>query len=218
MAGAALSHDDANGVLADRERAFATKLNSWPELADIMAGAQRVGPIRVVDRWHGYFREAAGPGWALLGDAGHFKDPTPGQGIADAMRHAFALADAIEAGLSDDSLDARLSDWWAWRDADAREMHWFATDLGAAGPVLPLVNQVLRDIAADQSDTMRLFGVLNHDIKPSEMFTNGRLARAGGRILRHRPSQVGAMVREVRGVLKAESYRRRRTTDRPPTR
>ena len=50
-------------------------LAAWPELAELLAGATRVGPIRVMANWHGYFREAAGPGWALLGDAGHFKDP-----------------------------------------------------------------------------------------------------------------------------------------------
>ena len=34
----------------------------------------------------GFFREATGPGWALAGDAGHFKDPAPGQGIQDSFR------------------------------------------------------------------------------------------------------------------------------------
>ena len=46
--------------------------------------------------WHGYFRESAGPGWVLVGDAGHFKDPTPGQGIADALRQVERLAVAIQ--------------------------------------------------------------------------------------------------------------------------
>lgn len=52
----------------------------------MLAPAERVGPIRVITNWHGYFRQSAGPGWALVGDAGHFKDFATGQGISDALR------------------------------------------------------------------------------------------------------------------------------------
>ncbi|MET0386093.1 MAG: NAD(P)/FAD-dependent oxidoreductase, partial [Polyangiales bacterium] len=45
-----------------------------------------------------YMREAAGPGWALVGDAGMHKDPTPGFGITDAMHDAAALAPALLDG------------------------------------------------------------------------------------------------------------------------
>ncbi len=48
---------------------FLTGLGTWPELSDLLAGASRIEPIRLMTNWHGYFREAAGPGWALLGDA-----------------------------------------------------------------------------------------------------------------------------------------------------
>src|SRR2546426_5592778 len=30
-------------------------------------------------------------------------------------------------------IDAQLRRWWRWRDQDAYEMYWFASDLGAAG-------------------------------------------------------------------------------------
>jgi 2-polyprenyl-6-methoxyphenol hydroxylase-like FAD-dependent oxidoreductase len=218
MVGIALSQEGTKEFLADRDRHYLKVLRSWPELADIMVRAKRVGPIRVVNNWYGYFREATGPGWALLGDAGHFKDPTPGQGISDSFRHGLRLAEAIERGLQDDSLDAKLAEWWAWRDEDGKEMHWFATDLGAAGTLPPLVAQVLRDVAASPQDTLNLFRVINHDLRPSEVFTNGRLAKAGRRVIRHRTREMPAMLREFRDVVKAESYRRRTTTDRPPGR
>jgi 2-polyprenyl-6-methoxyphenol hydroxylase-like FAD-dependent oxidoreductase len=72
----------------------------------------------------GFFRTSAGPGWALVGDAGHFKDPTPGQGIADALRQSEKLAAAIERALGDGrgSQDEVLRDWWRWRDEDAWEV------------------------------------------------------------------------------------------------
>ena len=86
----------------------------------------------MMSRWHGFFRESAGPGWALIGDAGHFKDPTPGQGIADALRQAAILAPAIERALGGaEPPDKPLREWWAWRDRDAWEWYWFAQDIGA---------------------------------------------------------------------------------------
>lgn len=41
------------------------------------------------------YREAGGPGWALVGDALHHKDPLDGQGIYDALFTGKALAEAI---------------------------------------------------------------------------------------------------------------------------
>jgi flavin-dependent dehydrogenase len=46
----------------------------------------------------GFLRRAYGPGWALVGDAGYFKDPLTAHGITDALRDAELLADAASAG------------------------------------------------------------------------------------------------------------------------
>lgn len=49
----------------------------------------------------GYLREATGPGWALVGDAGYFKDPITAHGLTDAFRDAALLADAVCAGTAE---------------------------------------------------------------------------------------------------------------------
>jgi flavin-dependent dehydrogenase len=43
-------------------------------------------------------RRAVGPGWALVGDAGYFKDPLTAHGITDALRNAELLARAVAHG------------------------------------------------------------------------------------------------------------------------
>ncbi len=48
-------------------------------VAEALSDARRVGKLYGMLRWEGFFREATGPGWVLVGDAGHFKDPSPGQ-------------------------------------------------------------------------------------------------------------------------------------------
>lgn len=47
---------------------------------------------------HGFMRQAVGAGWALVGDAGYFKDPLTAHGITDALRDAEILARAVIAG------------------------------------------------------------------------------------------------------------------------
>jgi flavin-dependent dehydrogenase len=74
----------------------------------------------------GFLRRAAGPGWALVGDAGYFKDPTTAHGITDALRDAEILARAALAGT-----EAALAEYEATRDALSRPL-FAATDALAA--------------------------------------------------------------------------------------
>lgn len=215
MAGVATSIDAKDAFLAERERNFTAGVAAWPELADLLAGAKRVGPLRVLTEWHGYFRAASGPGWVLVGDAGHFKDFTPAQGISDALRQAERLGGAIEAGLGggDLGIDDAMKRWWQWRDDDAYEMHWFATDIGMPGASSPLITRLMRDIAADKHATTQLMRVLDHQVRPAQLLTTGRLAKAAAGALRDRPAQIPATAKEIAVSLHEEirrAVRRRR--------
>jgi flavin-dependent dehydrogenase len=53
------------------------------------------GEVRGMRDIGNLYREASGPGWALVGDALHQKDPLDGQGIYDAVFTAKALSQAI---------------------------------------------------------------------------------------------------------------------------
>jgi flavin-dependent dehydrogenase len=48
----------------------------------------------------GFVRRSGGPGWALVGDAGYFKDPITTHGLTDALRDAELLADEVVAALA----------------------------------------------------------------------------------------------------------------------
>jgi flavin-dependent dehydrogenase len=65
----------------------------------------------------GFLRRAHGPGWALVGDAGYFKDPLTAHGITDAFRDAELLASAIAAGS-----EAAFADYEEQRDAASLEL------------------------------------------------------------------------------------------------
>lgn len=69
-----------------------------PELADGAQTGALAGQIRSFPGHVGQFRGAHGNGWALVGDAGYFKDPAAAHGLSDAFRDAELLAGAVVAG------------------------------------------------------------------------------------------------------------------------
>lgn len=90
---------------------------SNPELAERLS-AEPPPPMRTFTGLPGYVRRSRGPGWALVGDAGYYKDPLSAHGLTGALRDAELLARAIAAILltGADECDA-LADYQATRDA-----------------------------------------------------------------------------------------------------
>lgn len=74
-----------------------------PHLALALEHATQIGALRRAAPCRGFMKECFGPGWALVGDAGYYKDPITAHGISDALRDAELLARAFaangEAGL-----------------------------------------------------------------------------------------------------------------------
>ncbi len=68
------------------------------DLAAVVEQSERVEKYRGFSGEIGFFRQSFGPGWALVGDAGYFKDPLTAHGITDAFIDAELLAHAAAAG------------------------------------------------------------------------------------------------------------------------
>jgi 2-polyprenyl-6-methoxyphenol hydroxylase-like FAD-dependent oxidoreductase len=196
---------------AHRDSKFDSGIRAWPELADTVASGRRIGPIRLVTKWHGYFRQSAGPGWVLVGDAGHFKDPAPGQGMSDAFRQAERLAEAIEAGFGNSDVESATQSWWRWRDRDGYGMYWLARDMGTPGALTPLSIRLFRNIFADPDTANTFLRVLNHEVRPSELLTRQMLVRAAAQAIRDEPEQTIATLKEI---IAAGLERARRARDR----
>src|SRR5262245_1346339 len=88
-----------------------------PELLQELSGATLAERYRGFPGLPGYLRQSHGPGWALVGDAGYFKDPITAHGITDALRDAELLARAVEQGT-----DAALVRYQESRDELVRGM------------------------------------------------------------------------------------------------
>ena len=68
------------------------------ELAHRVAESDSPGKLKAFPGVAGFLRRSAGPGWALVGDAGYFRDPITAHGITDALRDAELLARAVLDG------------------------------------------------------------------------------------------------------------------------
>jgi flavin-dependent dehydrogenase len=77
-----------------------------PDLADRFAVGHPPERLRSFPGFGGHLRQAWGPGWALAGDAGYFKDPITAHGMSDALRDAELLAEAVVGRLSGDLDDS----------------------------------------------------------------------------------------------------------------
>ena len=109
-----MTADDVVGSLdPDRTAAFREALRQAdPALPTLVAGPRPDGPLCVFAGRKGFLRQAFGPGWALVGDAGYFKDPLTAHGITDALRDAELLANASTTGTT-----AACAEYAATRDA-----------------------------------------------------------------------------------------------------
>jgi 2-polyprenyl-6-methoxyphenol hydroxylase-like FAD-dependent oxidoreductase len=118
----------------------------------------------------GFFRRACGPGWALVGDAGHFKHPVTAQGISDAVEQAWFVADALLGA------DPALDGYQVWRDARAAE-HYEWSFRSAHLPEPEHAHPVFAGLAADSEASQQWRDLFTRLRRPSEVFTAGRLTR-----------------------------------------
>ncbi len=112
-----------------------------------------------------FFRQATGPGWALVGDAGLFMDPSPGFGITDALRDARALGWAIIEGE-----DQALVRYWRQRDATSIDLFEYSRSRGALAHNNPLSRILYGKLAADPVMRARLVASQNRERSPFAIF------------------------------------------------
>lgn len=127
---------DRAGGLPSLHRRVLTDVS--PELADCVASGEQSSRLRAFAGIPGFLRRSVGPGWALVGDAGYFRDPITAHGITDALRDAEFLARAVMDG-SEEAMEGyqaarnelvrtllevtdRLSSF-EWDLDEARELH-----------------------------------------------------------------------------------------------
>jgi 2-polyprenyl-6-methoxyphenol hydroxylase-like FAD-dependent oxidoreductase len=163
-----------DGFRRRKDENFWDAMDSDPRVGPRLRAGTQVTPIRGAGDFVNFIREPVGPGWALVGDAGQFKDPIFGQGIGDAVRSAEALADLVlEAESSGTSWDDALARFRVQRDLDlVPNFRWMiqrrAGDLSEED-----FDAIVDGLGSDPHQAERFVNVFSHAVSSPEFF--GRL-------------------------------------------
>ncbi|HUK69072.1 MAG TPA: NAD(P)/FAD-dependent oxidoreductase [Streptosporangiaceae bacterium] len=132
-----------------RAEAFGELLErSAPQLAERLRHARRTSPVSGMLRMPNQLRQAFGPGWALVGDAGYHRDAVTGYGISDAFRDAEFLAVALDQALGGDTGETTaLALYQRQRDQALREIFEITCRL-AAYPAVPTFIELEKQLSA----------------------------------------------------------------------
>jgi flavin-dependent dehydrogenase len=152
---------DANAVrrrTGSRVEAFGQLLErAAPELAARLRHARRTSPVQGMLRQPNQLRQAFGPGWALVGDAGYYRDAITAYGISDAFRDAELLAVALDRALDGDGEEtSALAACQQQRNEALREIFEITCRLAAYPPVPTFVELQKQLSAAIDKDAAAL--------------------------------------------------------------
>jgi 2-polyprenyl-6-methoxyphenol hydroxylase-like FAD-dependent oxidoreductase len=165
----------------DTERAYLDTLSLCGDLVDRARAGTRTERFRLAPDQPNFFATPYGPGWALVGDAGHSLDSISAMGISNALRDAESVTAAIVGARSAGRpLDAFLAGYQRRRDAAAIPMYDFTARLAElrAPSTAPTL---LYDAVADRPDELnRLVGVFAGIESPKRYFSTLNMIRLLG--------------------------------------
>jgi 2-polyprenyl-6-methoxyphenol hydroxylase-like FAD-dependent oxidoreductase len=156
-----------------RDQEFARVLAGSPSTEPLVRGASPLRPMVGLLQARYFYRTPVGPGYALVGDAGHFKDFVTGQGMSDAFLDAQQLAAAI--------LDGRpgaFEHYWRERDVSSLPLHLDANNQGDVGWNEPFLRWIMRDFAVRPELAVRISRMLDRQLDPAELVPTRTLVSA----------------------------------------
>ena len=126
-----------------------------------LAAAERIGTLRHVRGRPALLRRPYGPGWALVGDAGYWKDPLSTHGMTDALRDAELLARAVlDAPAAGRAQDRALGGYQARRDRLSLPMLAAVERIASYRWDLATVPALLRTLAGTMAEEVELLASL----------------------------------------------------------
>lgn len=153
-----------------------------PELHEQLASAELAEPLRRGST-RNFLRVPHGPGWVLVGDAGHKKDPCSAQGMSDAFIDVEQAGAILDAGLRGElELEPALRAWHVERDARLLPRHHMTLQMASFAAPTEEELALYRLIERQPAATTAFLGLLSGATDPSQFFAPDNLAAmaAGG--------------------------------------
>ena len=169
--------DEFRSTQHNVEPHFLDSLSLVPGLRDAVTTGERTHRFVGTDDLPNGYRCSAGPGWALVGDAGHQKDPSTGMGMADAFTAAEVLAGAIHDGLIGITpMDAAVASYQRQRDHVTSDGLKLALSTARMSPLSPRQEAFYSRAVDDHELSERVFGVLGGTLRATDVFASPKHA------------------------------------------
>ena len=172
---------------ADRKAHLEQAFAESPTTRVFTEGKRPAGALMGIMEADFFYRRPVGPGFALIGDAGHYKDFVTGQGMTDAFLDAERMATAVLDGREE-----AYAHYWRERDVATLPFHFDALRQGAVGYNDPLMRWVIGSMASRPELAARFKLVLQRQITPGELIPTGALLGMVGAALLRGRFNVGA--------------------------
>jgi 2-polyprenyl-6-methoxyphenol hydroxylase-like FAD-dependent oxidoreductase len=137
--------------------------SSAPDLAERLASARPPGGTRLFRAPRGFLRRAWGGGWALVGDAGYFKDPLGAHGMTDALRDAELLARALIAVHQGADETVALAEYQHIRDSLSLPFFTVVDAISSHRWTDAEIPDLLKRLSAAMREEVVLLAGLDHD-------------------------------------------------------
>lgn len=165
-------------VRADIEGHYWKTLEMLPGLAERIRGGKRAARFMGTSDLPNFFRKPYGLGWALVGDAGHYKDPYGAHGISDAFRDAELLAQAVDSGFSGrQPLEVALEEYERQRNESALPAFELNFQFATLQPPPPEMQRLFEALRGNQRETDRFIGAMVGAVPIPEFFAPGNMQR-----------------------------------------
>ena len=135
----------------------------------LVRDAEPVGDVIGLLKYESFLRRPVGPGFALVGDAGAVFDFVTGQGIAQALLSAKALAEAVVEGS-----DRAYERYHRQRDADVMPLFLDAKRLGTVGVNSPVMRLIFRE-ASRQGELPSFAAIMDRRCSPFDFVPQSSL-------------------------------------------
>ena len=187
---------------ADLEGELMRTIDSLPAVRERLERCSLASKVRSGIDTTSYFRRSSGAGWALPGDAGHFKDPVTAQGIRDALRFGRLLGERVADRLADTAaLDRGLLAWERERERECLPAYQWTNQLARAEAANPIEVELYRWASRRTERVTALNDVFARRRDPDELLRPLRVARLLATALARRGADRRAVVRTGRREL-----------------
>jgi 2-polyprenyl-6-methoxyphenol hydroxylase-like FAD-dependent oxidoreductase len=126
-----------------------------------------------------FFRRPYGTGWALVGDAGYYKDPITAQGMTDAFLDAELVSEAGHQ-LIQHGDESAMERYEARRNARTAAMFQLTCDLAQLAKPNADMQLLFTALGSSQSDCNKFMGVVAGTVGVHEFFSPDNITRIIG--------------------------------------